>query len=219
MSADNPDARAASLPGITISEGSTSDSATHDDGTARRRRVWRSPTVLLSAALIVAIALAGTFGFLWARGRTTSADEVGAYLATHSSSVESVARDVGSLLLNYSSTNIGDVGKKMLGLATGNFADQYEKIVTSGKGLGTALQKSSASSRGQILQGPDVSFVSAGEAVALMRVTQTVQSSALPGGRTVSYFLKISLVSTPTGWKADNVEVLSQADTSGAPGA
>lgn len=217
MTADNADTRAASLPGLDL----PSDTQTADEEivASDRRPVWRRPNVVLIALLVVATALAGTFAILWLGANKTSADEVGKYLSGQSPSVEKVATDVGSLLLNYSSTNIDEVGKKMLALATGNFADQYEKIVTSGKGLGAALQQSSASSRGQVLQGPDVSFVNAGEAIALLRVTQTVQSSALPGGRTVSYFLKISLVSTPSGWKADNVEVLSQADTSGVPGA
>ncbi|MEA2486554.1 MAG: Mce-associated rane protein [Actinomycetota bacterium] len=219
MVSDSSDARAASLPGLGIPEDSTKGSPETSAESERKRPLWRRPNVVLIGLLVVAIALAGTFAILWITGSKTSPDEVGNYLSDQSPAVEKVATDVGSLLLNYSSTNIEDVGKQMLALATGNFADQYQKIVTSGKGLGSALQKSSASSRGQILQGPDVSFSSAGEAVALLRVTQTVQSSALPGGRTVSYFLKISLVSTPEGWKADNVEVLSQADTSGLPGA
>ena len=217
MSADSSDARAASLPGVGgLANGDAATTASDDE---KRAPLWRRPHVALIALLVVAVALAGTFAILWVGASKTSADEVGKYLSSQSPDVEKVATGVGTLLLNYSSTNIDEVGKKMLALATGNFADQYQKIVTSGNGLGSALQKSSASSRGQILQGPDVSFVSAGEAVALMRVTQTVQSSALPGGRTVSYFLKVSLVATPSGWKADNVEVLSQADTSGVPGA
>ncbi|MFN2593264.1 MAG: hypothetical protein ABR579_00025 [Actinomycetota bacterium] len=216
MTSDSSDARAASLPGLMPGDGSTAESQATPDGA---KPLWRRPNVVLIGLLVLAVALAGTFAILWIGASKTSADEVGSYLSGQSPTVEKVSTDVGSLLLNYSSTNIDEVGQKMLALATGNFADQYQKIVTGGEGLGSALQKSSASSRGQILQGPDVSFVNAGEAVALMRVTQTVQSSALPGGRTVSYFLKISLVSTPSGWKADNVEVLSQADTSGVPGA
>lgn len=213
MVTETPDSRAATLPGVAAENEPDVAQA------SSKRPLWKRPTTLLIALLVVAVALSATFAILWLGASKTSADEVGAYLGDRSPAVEKVARDVGSLLLNYSSTDIDEVGKKMLALATGNFADQYEKIVTSGKGLASALQHSSASSRGQILQGPDISFVNAGEAVALLRVTQTVQSSAIPGGRTVSYFLKITLVATPDGWKADNVEVLSQADTGGVPGA
>ena len=74
-----------------------------------------------------------------------------------------------------------------------------------------ALEKSTASSRGQILDGPDVFFESPSEATALLRVEQTTQSNDNPTGQTFTYVMQLSLVdTTDQGWKADRVEILSQ---------
>jgi hypothetical protein len=163
----------------------------------------------LVAALVVSIALAAAFGALWFRARNPSAEQAGKFLTTQKPAVTSVARDVGTKLLNYDSTTIEGISKQMLAEATGSFFDDYQKAMQ--QGLKSALEKAKASSRGQILQGPDVSFQTPSVAVALLRVNQTTQSSGNPGGQSISYYLKITLVDTVDGgWKAEQVDVLSQ---------
>lgn len=162
----------------------------------------------LGALLVVAIALAATFGALWFQARETSPEEVGDFLATQRPVVEDRATELVGLLMNYDSTNLDERSEAILPIATGSFRQQYEEIL---QGLGAALEEAAASSRGEILDGPDVSFRSASEAIALTRVTQTTQSSENPGGETFIYEMEITLVDTTDGgWKADRVEILSE---------
>lgn len=176
------------------------------DESAPRRR-WTTP--LLAALLVFSLAAATVFGFLYLGSDVTS-DDVGAVLSEETPEVEEVAQRVANLLLNYDSTNLEEVSSQMLGVATGNFREQYEEVLSSGAGLGAALEEASASSRGSILKGPDVYFRSGSEAIALMNVTQTAQSNSNPGGSTIDYVLKITLIDTQDGgWKADRVEVIS----------
>ena len=164
---------------------------------------------ILIAALVFALALAVTFAVLWAQSRDTTADEVADFLGAEKSVVENRAGELITLLMNYDSTNLEDVSGQVLDLSTGDFAEDYEDILAGG--LGTALERSTASSRGQILDGPDVFFESPSEATALLRVEQTTQSNDNPTGQTFTYVMQLSLVDTTTeGWKADRVEILSQ---------
>ena len=173
----------------------------------RPERGWKVP--VLAALAVVGLASAATFGFLYITA-AAAPDDVGSYLAAERPEVSERARSVADLLLNYDSTNLDAVSAEMLELSTGNFREQYEEVLSSGAGLGSALEEASASSRGQILDEPDVSFRGPAEALAIMRVTQTTQSNSNPGGRTFEYILKITLVdTTDAGWKADRVEILS----------
>ena len=172
-----------------------------------RNRRWLIPA--LAAALVVSLAVAAVFGTLYLTA-DVSADEVGTILSDESPQVEEIAGRVANLLMNYDSTNLEEVSDQMLSIATGNFREQYEEVLTSGTGLGSALQESSASSRGQITSGPDVYFQSGSEAVALLETTQFTQSNSDPGGSSHIYMLKITLIKTSNEeWKADRVEVLS----------
>ncbi|MEA2434945.1 MAG: hypothetical protein QOG54_2402 [Actinomycetota bacterium] len=180
--------------------------ATAEDVERPKRRLL---VPLLTAGLVLALALAGVFAMLWQRDRETTTDEVGAFLANRIDDVEDVSQQVVTLLINYDSTNLQEQSAKVLPLATGSFREQYEQLL--GQGLGDALEKATASSRGQILEGPDVTFKSPSEAVAILRTTQTTQSNENPGGRTFVYVMKLTLVDTTSGgWKADRVEILSQ---------
>jgi hypothetical protein len=177
------------------------------DEDARMRKNWVVP--LLAALSVVGLTAAGVFGFLYLTSDVSS-DDVGTVLSEQAPEVKSVAEQVAGLLLNYDSTNLEEVSDSMLGLATGNFREQYEEVLSSGAGLGAALEEASASSRGSILQGPDVYFQSGTEAIALMNVSQTAQSNSNPSGSTIDYVLKITLIDTQDGgWKADRVEVIS----------
>lgn len=199
------DARSDELGG-DIAVGSETPTVDSSSGTQPRHKML---VPLLIAGLVVALATAGVFGALYLTG-DVSGQEVGAALAAESPDVEDRAGTVANLLLNYDSTNLEEVSNQMLGVATGNFREQYEEVLAGGAGLGAALEEASASSRGRILDGPDVYFKSADEAIAIMRVTQTAQSNSNPGGTTIDYVLKITLIDTSDGgWKADRVEVLS----------
>ncbi len=164
---------------------------------------------LLIAAVVVALAAAGVFATLYLT-QETSPEDVTRLLAEERPEVQDVAGRVANLLLNYDATNLEEVSRQMLDLATGNFREQYEEVLSQGAGLGAALEEASASSRGQILEGPEVYFARSSEAIAIMRVTQTAQSNSNPAGSTIDYVLKITLIDTADGgWKADRVEVLS----------
>lgn len=177
------------------------------EGAAPPRKRWLVP--VLVALVVVALSAAGVFGFLYLTSDVSSED-VGSALAEEVPEVETISTQVANLLLNYDSTNLEEVSDQMLAIATGNFREQYEEVLSSGAGLGAALEEASASSRGSILKGPDVYFQSGSEAIALMNVTQTAQSNSNPEGTTIDYVLKITLIDTQDGgWKADRVEVLS----------
>lgn len=174
---------------------------------SRGRKRWLIPA--LAAVAVIGTATAITFGFLYLRD-DVAPEEVGGYLATQTPLVEERAEQVADLLVNYDSTTLEEVSDRMLEISTGNFREQYQAALGTGPGLSAALEEASASSRGSILEGPDVSFVSPSEAVAIMRLTQTAQSNSNPGGQSFVYVLKITLIDTTDGgWKADLVEVLS----------
>ncbi|MGH2730219.1 MAG: hypothetical protein ACRDJI_06360 [Actinomycetota bacterium] len=167
----------------------------------------RDGAKLLVGALVLAVALAATFAALWLTERDTSPQDVTALLSSRSDAVESRVSEVLDLLTNYDATNLDEVAERMLEISTGDFREDYEESFAAG--LGSALEEVSASSRGQVLDGPDVSFRTASEAIAVARVTQTVQNNANPTGRSIEYVMEITLIDTDSGWKADRVEVLS----------
>lgn len=186
------------------------------DGIAEPRkkpseRGWKVPALV--ALAVVGVASAATFGVLYMTG-AVAPTEVNAYLDDERPEVSERARQVADLLLNYDSTNLDEVSAQMLKLATGNFREQYAEVLSSGAGLGSALEEASASSRGQLLDDPDVAFRGSAEALAILRVTQTTQSNSNPEGRTFEYILKITFVDTSdAGWKADRVEILSAQES------
>lgn len=185
------------------------NTSSQDDRTARSSRSWRRALVPgLIAAVVVTSALAGTFAFLWLQSVDTSSAEVGDYLSEQGPAVADVATEVATLLTNYDSTNIEQRRSEIVELSVGRFREQYEDLLS--QGLGAALEETSASSRGQILQGPDVSFVDGSEATAILRTSQTVQSNDNPGGRTFEYVMQLTLIDTPdAGWKVNLIEILS----------
>jgi hypothetical protein len=164
---------------------------------------------LLIGGIVVAVALATVFAVLWTQSRDTSADEVESFLSGQSTVVRERSEKIVTLLMNYDSTNLDDVSDQVLALSTGSFAQDYRE--TLGRGLGDALKKNTASSRGQILDGPNVFFKSPSEATAIVRAEQTTQSNSNPSGQTYTYVMQLTLVNTTGGgWKADGVQILSQ---------
>lgn len=167
---------------------------------------------LLVAGLVVALSLTGVFAFLWLQGVDTSPEEVADFLSKEAPAVADTATEVATLLINYDSTNLEQRQQEILPLSVGRFRQQYEDLVS--QGLGAALEETSASSRGQILQGPDISFASPSEAVAILETTQTTQSNENPTGRTFRYVMRLTLIDTPEGgWKVNLFEVLSQSES------
>ncbi len=181
------------------------DTPVVDAAPARRPRA----VPFLVAGLVFALAAAGAFATLWLTKDAgfTSAD-VARYLDARAPAVTERATAVMDLLLNYDATNIEEVGDRLLELSTGNFAEDYEDLVGGGN-LQKALRQASASSRGRILDGPDVFFRDPDEAVAIVTVTQTAQSESNPTGITTEYVFRIILLRTAGEWKADDVKILS----------
>lgn len=181
------------------------DEETFEDE-ARPRRL---AVPILIGALVLALALATTFFVLWLQTADPSATDVNDYLSSQEPAVEERSTEVAKLLFTYDSTTLDEVADRLLGLSTGNFAVEYEKLIFQ-RGLKDALEKAEASSRGVILEGPDVSFTGANEAQVLFNIRQTVQNKDTPGGTSVVYVTRLTLVNTEDeGWKADRIELLS----------
>ena len=175
-------------------------------------RAARGPFPWLGAALVSALVLAAVFAFLWNGERSTSPDEVDNFLSEASGEVEDVTAEVVDLLINYDSETLNERSETILPLATGSFREEYERLV--GEGLGEALAEAGASSEGEIVDGPDVSFASSSEAHALVTTRQTTSSQRAPEGVTFLYMMRITLLDTD-GWKADDVEILSRQTVTG----
>jgi hypothetical protein len=194
----------------TISYGATPtdepvESPNVADGPAPDRKLL---IPLLIGALVFSFALAATFAVLWAQARDTSSSDVDDFLAKAAPDVEQRTRVLVDALANYDAATLEQRTKDVLALSTGNFRQDYQDAID--QGLGAALEEASASSRGQIIEGPDIYFNSPSEAIALVRTSQTTQSRDNPGGQTFTYVMKITMINTPEGWKADDVELLSQ---------
>ena len=176
------------------------------EATAGSRR-WVVPALI--AGLVIAVSLAVTFFVLWLQTADPSAQDVEQFLSSHEDAVEERSTEVAKLLFTYDSTNLDSVSEQILELSTGNFAVEYERLIVE-RGLGAALEEARASSRGIILEGPDVSFIGASEAQVLFNIRQTVQNKDNPAGVSVVYVTRLTLVNTEGGgWKADRIDLLS----------
>lgn len=163
----------------------------------------------LIGGVVVALSLAVTFFVLWLQTADPSADDVNQFLNSQQEAVEERSTEVAKLLFTYDSTTLDEVAERVLGLSTGNFRVEYEQLILE-RGLGQALENAKASSRGIILEGPDVSFIGASEAQVLFNIRQTVQNKDNPQGLSVVYVARLTLVNTEGGgWKADRIDLLS----------
>lgn len=181
--------------------------ATAEQEAPRKRDLKRFLVPGLIAGLVLALALATALGLLLTRASETEPAEVGAFLAEAKPDVETRVVEVVNLLTNYDATNIDQTVARMLEITTGSFRKDYED--TFEQGFGDAIKKASTSARGQILTGPDIAFRAPDEAVAVLRVEQTIQNNRIPEGRTYIDVMQITLINTSDGgWKADRVEIL-----------
>ncbi len=170
-------------------------------------RRWVVPALI--AGLVIALSLAVTFFVLWLQTADPRAQDVEQFLESHEDAVAERSTEVVRLLFTYDSTNLDAVSEQILELSTGNFAVEYERLIVE-RGLGPALEKARASSRGVILEGPEVSFIGASEAQVIFNVRQTVQNKDNPAGVSVVYVTRLTLVNTEGGgWKADRIDLLS----------
>jgi len=193
-----------------MSDMATATSAPAD--TSRKRDFRRFLVPGLIAALVLALATAASLGLLLARESEVEPAEVGSFMAEAKPQVEERVTEVVNLLTNYDATNIDQVVERMLEITTGSFRKDYGD--TFEQGFADAIKKASTSARGQIVTGPDVSFRSPDEAVAVLRVEQTVQNNRIPEGRSYVDVMQITLINTADGgWKADRVEILGGQET------
>ena len=175
--------------------------------TARGSRRWVIPALI--AGLVISFSLFVTFLVLWSLNADPSTGDVDRFLESHKDAVAERSTEVAKLLFTYDSTNLDSVSEQILELSTGNFAVEYERLIVE-RGLGAALEEARASSRGIILEGPDVSFIGASEAQVLFNIRQTVQNKDNPAGVSVVYVTRLTLVNTEGGgWKADRIDLLS----------
>ena len=186
--------------------------AVSEETSPEQKNLKRFLVPSLIGGLVVALSLAVTFGVLWLQTADTEPQEVARFLDQERADVERTATQVVTLLSNYDAATIDQVVEQMLDITTGSFRKDYSDTFEAG--FGDAIKEASTSARGQILEGPDVSFRSADEAVAVVRVTQTIQNNQNPGGRTYVDVMQITLINTSDGgWKADRVEILGGQET------
>ena len=145
----------------TLLSDERADTETDSEGDETRPRRWLVPTLI--GAGVFMLALAVTFFVLWLSSADPSPQDVEKFLADEKPAIEETSSEVANLLFSYDSTTINQVADRMLGLATGNFAVEYERLIFE-RGLADVLEKAKASSRGIILEGPDVSFLGPNEA-------------------------------------------------------
>jgi hypothetical protein len=185
---------------------------TTEEPTVTKKGLGRFAVPALVAGLVIALAAAGAFAFLWVRDSETDSNDVDAYLSSEAAQVEDTATRVVSLLSNYDATNIDAVVDEMLTITTGSFRKDYSETFEAG--FGDAIKEASTSARGEILSGPDISFRSGEEAVAVVRVSQTIQNDRNPAGRNYVDVMQLTLIKTSgNDWKADRVEILGGQET------
>ena len=159
----------------------------------------------LILALVAAIVATGLFCGLWLTSRSTSPAEVDEALSSEAPEARATAQEVIELLINLDAENVDESGERVLELSTGNFRDDYEKLLP---GLGPAFEEAGASASGEILEGPDVTFTASDEASAIARVAQTTTVDGTE--RSVGFTVRLTLVRDDAGWKADAFELLGE---------
>jgi hypothetical protein len=155
--------------------------------------------------LIGALLAAALFCGLWLASRPTTPEEIDTALASEAPRAGDTAEEVIDLLLNLDASNVQEAGERVLELSTGNFREDYEELLP---GLGPAFEESGARATGEILEGPDVTFASSDEAVAVAQVTQT--TTAGEDERTLAFALRLTLVLDGDAWRADGFELLGE---------
>ena len=173
------------------------------DDEARTSGPW------LMAGLVLALVLAALFAFLWQRSKDIEPAELTTALTDEAAVVENRAAEVIDLLTTYDSTNFEERADQLRELSTGTFADQYETLID--QGIRQFLEEATASSRGRLLDTPEISFTSATDAIVLARVSQTTQTDDNPQGQRFLYIFRFDFIKTGQEWKADQFEILAES--------
>jgi hypothetical protein len=158
--------------------------------------------------LVVALAVAGAMTALWIGEQETEPSEVTSFLLDEESGAERTAARVLESIVNYDSETVDEDKDELLALATGDFHNDYEDLLSGG--LGEALEETETRSEGEIVNGPDIGFTSATRATAVARVVQDITSLTASGDRRVLLVMRLGLVLEDGTWKADKLEILSQ---------
>ena len=156
--------------------------------------------------VVVALAIAVAFAALWNDERGTEPSEVTAYLAEQEPEARRTAATVLESIVNYDPESVEEDKDELLDLATGEFRDDYEDLLSGG--LGEALEETGTRSEGEIVDGPDIGFTSAVRGMAVARLVQDITSEA--EDRQVLLVMRLGLVLEDGTWKADKLEILSQ---------
>jgi hypothetical protein len=159
----------------------------------------------LILALVGAIVGTGLFCGLWLTSRSTSPADVKEALSSEAPEARDTAKEVIELLINLDAGNVEESGARVLELSTGNFRNDYEELLP---GLGPAFEDAGASARGEILEGPDVTFTASDDAAAIAHVAQTTTVDGTE--RSVGFTVRLTLVKDDAGWKADAFELLGE---------
>ena len=160
---------------------------------------------------LVAVAAAVAFAVLWSSERDTSPEDVATYLRERSGDVQDTATEAIDALMNYDPATVDEREEQLLAISTGEFQDQVKELLDGG--LGDIVEAADITSTGEIVDGPDPSFLTATRAIASARVIQDVTSEETPEGRTVFYVMQLSLIEIEGKWKADGLRILAQQST------
>jgi len=168
---------------------------------------YEGPNRILIVLLVVALGLAGAFAALWLKSKDTEPVDVSALLAKDSPAAQAAATQVIEALLDYDSASLDEQQEALLALTTGTFREQYEELIAGE--LEAVLEETSASSSGEIADGPDIAFETVDRASAIARVVQEVTARG-SGTRNVFYVMRLTLIRSGGEWKADTLQILSQ---------
>lgn len=168
---------------------------------------YAGPNRILIALLVVALGVAGAFAALWLGSKDTKPTDVSSVLAADAPAAQAVATQVIEALLDYDSATLDEQSSRLLDLTTGTFREQYEELIAGE--LEEVLEETSASSKGEIADGPDIAFETADRASAIARVVQEVTARDT-GTRNVFYVMRLTLIRSAGDWKADTLQILSQ---------
>ena len=157
---------------------------------------------------MIALAVAGAMTALWIEARETEPSEVTSFLLDETPAAERTATTVLESIVNYDPESVDENKDELLELATGDFRDDYEDLLSGG--LGEALEETETRSEGEIVNGPDVGFTSATRGMAVARIVQDITSVTASGDRRVLLVMRLGLVLDDDTWKADKLEILSQ---------
>jgi hypothetical protein len=171
---------------------------------------------VLVVLMVALVAAAAAFGYLWVRDRGTDPTEINGFLQTRLLGVTERAHTATELLMDYTSGTLEERSERLLAVSTGDFQEQYQTLLEGG--LSEALSKANTTAKARIVDGPDASFLSSDDAVAIVRVIQTAKKEGAPLPRRIYYVLRFALTDISPDqenpdWRISELRILSQQST------